>query len=203
MEPIEYVRDLFSHQRAVRAFADRDVDDAIVDQLLEAATRSPSGSNTQPWRFIVVRDPAVKAELGDAYEIAQAQAYGGARATTAGAASATPAPERTPWARVPVLIVACVRVPADTGQAGFQTGASIYPACQNLMLQARALGLGTVLTTLHRRNKERVHAILGIPESYDSAAIIPIGWPSTSYGRSRRPPVSTVTMRDRWDPALA
>jgi nitroreductase len=89
----------------------------------------------------------------------------------------------------------------STGHAGFQTGASIYPACQNLMLQARALGLGTVMTTMHRRRRDRFHAILGIPDGYDSAAIIPLGWPAASYGRNVRPPVESVVMRDRWEPA--
>ncbi|MBM3141382.1 MAG: nitroreductase family protein [Chloroflexi bacterium] len=196
MQPIERVDDLFAHQRAVRAFADRDVDEALVERVLAAATRAPSGSNTQPWRFVVVRDPGVKAQLGEAYEDALRETYGG-RGGGAGAAG----PERTPWTRVPVLIVACVQVPARTGQAGFQTGASIYPACQNLMLQARALGLGTVLTTMHRRRRERIHEILGIPAGYDTAAIIPLGWPTQPYGRSRRPPAASVTMRDRWDPA--
>ena len=96
-----------------------------------------------------------------------------------------------------MLIVACVDTPAS-GQAGFQTGASIYPSVQNLMLAARALGLGTVLTTLHRRRKARIHEILGIPDNVESAAIIPLGWPDREYGPNRRPPVEQFIMRDRW-----
>jgi nitroreductase len=71
------------------------------------------------------------------------------------------------------------------------------------MLQARALGLGTVMTTLHRRRKDRFHEILGIPEGYDTAAIIPLGWPDRSYGANHRAPVESFVMRDRWDPARA
>ena len=96
-----------------------------------------------------------------------------------------------------MLIVACVDTPAS-GQAGFQTGASIYPSVQNLMLAARALGLGTVLTTLHRRRKARIHEILGIPDNVESAAIIPVGWPDREYGPNRRPPLERFVMRDRW-----
>ena len=97
-----------------------------------------------------------------------------------------------------MLIVACVNTPAS-GQAGFQTGASIYPSVQNLMLAARALGLGTVLTTLHRRRKAQIHAILGIPDGIESAAIIPLGWPDREYGPNRRPPVEQFVMHDRWN----
>jgi nitroreductase len=190
MEPITEVAELFRHQRAVRAFSDRPVDDETIEWVLTQATHGPSGSNSQPWRFIVVRDPEVKARLSDIYESAFGEAY----ATRAPARAA----DRQPWTEVPVLIVACVQVPASTGRPGIQTGASIYPACQNLMLAARSRGLGSVLTTLHRVKRAEIHEVLGIPEGWDSAAIIPLGWPDRSYGPNRRPPVSTVTMYDRW-----
>jgi nitroreductase len=131
----------------------------------------------------------VKAQLSEVYEAAFADAY-------AGRAPARAA-DRQPWTEVPVLIVAGVQVPS-TGRAGIQTGASIYPACQNLMLAARARGIGSVLTTLHRVKRAQVHEVLGIPEGWDSAAVIPLGWPDRSYGPNRRPPVSEVMMLDRW-----
>jgi len=189
MQPINDVSELFRHQRAVRAFSDREVSDEIVEQVLTAATHGPSGSNTQPWRWIVVRDPEVKAQVSEEYEAAFAAAYADRAPARAS--------DRQPFTEVPVLIVACVMVPS-TGRAGIQTGASIYPACQNLMLQARALGLGSVLTTLHRVKRARIHEILGIPEGWDTAAIIPLGWPDRSYGPNRRPPISEVMMTDRW-----
>jgi nitroreductase len=104
---------------------------------------------------------------------------------------------RQPLAAAPVLIVACVNTPAS-GRAGFQTGASIYPSVQNILLAARALGLGSCLTTLHRRRKARLHTILGIPEQIESAAIIPLGWPDRDYGPNRRPPLAQFVMYDRW-----
>ncbi|MDA0353460.1 MAG: nitroreductase family protein [Chloroflexi bacterium] len=189
MQPINEVSELFRHQRAVRAFSDREVDAATVEQLLTAATHGPSGSNSQPWRFIVVRDAEVKAQLSEVYEAAFAEAYAGRAPARAS--------DRQPWTAVPVLIVACVQVPS-TGRSGIQTGASIYPACQNLMLTARSMGLGSVLTTLHRVKRQQIHEILGIPEGWDTAAILPIGWPDRAYGPNRRPPVSEVTMYDRW-----
>jgi nitroreductase len=189
MKPITDVHELFRYQRAVRAFSNAEVPDALVHKVLTAAIHAPSGSNTQPWHFIVIRDPAVKQALSDAYEEARAAARRPTPPTTDG--------PRQPLSAAPVLIVACVNTPAS-GQAGFQTGASIYPSVQNLMLAARALGLGTVLTTLHRRRKARIHEILGIPDHIESAAIIPLGWPDRAYGPNRRPALEQFVMYDRW-----
>jgi nitroreductase len=186
MQPIHEAMELFRHQRAVRAWSDREVPDDLLRQVLEAAVHAPSGSNTQPWRFIVVRDPAMKARIGEEYAAAQ-----GARSAS-GAGSAADV-----MAKAPVLIIPCVRVPERTGHTGFQTGASIYPACQNLMLAARALGLGTVLTTTHRLRAGQIHALLGIPSTYDSAAIIPLGWPDRAYGPNHRPPLDQFVSYER------
>ncbi len=189
MQPISDAMELFRHQRAVRAWSDQPVPDEIVRQVIEAAVHAPSGSNSQPWRFLVVRDQAVKDQVSALYEEAMAEQYQGAEPDRAA--------DRQPLSEAPVLIVPCVRVPAN-GRAGFQTGASIYPACQNLMLAARSLGLGTVLSTLHRLRKQQIPDVLGIPEGYDSAAIIPLGWPNRAYGPNRRRPVEEFIVYDRW-----
>jgi nitroreductase len=189
MKPITDVHTLFRYQRAIRTFTDDDVPDDLVNQVLTAAIHGPSGSNTQPWHFIVIRDPAVKNAISEVYEEARADT---SRVTSSAAGGA-----RQPLAAAPVLIVACVNTPAS-GPAGFQTGASIYPSVQNILLAARALGLGSVLTTLHRRRKARIHEILGIPDHIESAAIIPLGWPDREYGPNRRPPLAQFVMRDRW-----
>lgn len=188
MKPITDVSELFRHQRAIRNFTDEDVPDELVEKVLTAAIHAPSGSNTQPWHFIVIRDPSVKQAISEVYEEARAT-YTSPRTSVGG--------PRQPLSAAPVLIVACVNTPAS-GRAGFQTGASIYPSVQNLMLAARALGLGTVLTTLHRRRKAQLHEILGIPDHIESAAIIPLGWPDREYGPNRRPPLAQFVMRDRW-----
>ena len=104
-------------------------------------------------------------------------------------------------ATVPVLILVCI----DHGDAGLgpgpvTRGASIYPAVQNLMLAARALGLGTVLTTLHTRYESEIKALLHIPETVETAALIPVGYPAEGarFGRARRKPLSEVVFHDRW-----
>jgi nitroreductase len=186
MQPITDVFRLFRYQRAIRSFNAEDVPDELVNQVLTAAIHGPSGSNTQPWHFIVVRDPTVKQAISEVYEEARA-------------AGPTPSPggARQPLAAAPVLIVACVNTPAS-GRAGFQTGASIYPSVQNILLAARALGLGSCLTTLHRRRKARIHEILGVPDQIETAAIIPLGWPDQEYGPNRRPPLTQFVMYDHW-----
>jgi nitroreductase len=189
MQPITDVHTLFRYQRAIRTFTDEDVSDDLVAQVLTAAIHGPSGSNTQPWHFIVIRDQAVKNAISEVYEEARADTSRVTPQATGGV--------RQPLAAAPVLIVACVNTPAS-GRAGFQTGASIYPSVQNILLAARALGLGSVLTTLHRRRKARIHEILGIPDHIESAAIIPLGWPDREYGPNRRPPLEQFVMRDRW-----
>jgi nitroreductase len=139
----------------------------------------------------MVRDPTVKQAISEVYE--EARAAGPAR-STGGA--------RQPLSAAPVLIVACVNTPAS-GRAGFQTGASIDPSVQNLLLAARALGLGSCLTTLHRRRKARIHEILGIPDQIETAAIIPLGWPDRDYGPNRRRPLAQFVMYDRWTGSTA
>jgi len=74
---------------------------------------------------------------------------------------------------------------------------------QNILLAARALGLGSCLTTLHRRRKARIHEILDIPDHIESAAIIPLGWPDRHYGPNRRPPLAQFVMYDRWTGSTA
>lgn len=189
MEPINDVMDLFRHQRAVRAWSDRPVPDEIVLQVIDAAVHGPSGSNSQPWRFLVVRDQEVKDQVSVLYEEAMAEQYQGAEPDRAR--------DRQTLADAPVLIVPCVRIPRN-GRAGFQTGASIYPACQNLMLAARSLGLGTVLSTLHRLRKAQVHEVLRIPDNFESAAIIPLGYPDRSYGPNKRRPAEEFIVYDRF-----
>ena len=178
---------LMATQRAVRHFDGRPVDDTMIERVLKAATRAPSARNIQPWRFVVVRDPVTKAALGKIFDELGQQFYG------------ANAPERTPWQEVPVLVVVCAENPFGSGDAAATAlGASIYPAVQNLLLAAHALGLGTVLTTRWKAREPEVRPILGLPENLSVQAIVPIGWPAASSGRNRRRPVKEVTYRERF-----
>lgn len=194
-------------QRAMRRLKPDPVPEEHIKRIIWAATRAPSGGNRQPWRFLVVTDAAKRKALAAVYregwERYRASGYGGS-------AGRELAPE---WAEsnekvlrssqyladhmeeVPVLIFPCI---FGGGPKDLTSGSSIYPAIQNLMLAARALGLGTALTTIHRWNEPRVREILGIPETVDTAALIPVGWPKGKFGAGLRQPVEAVTYWDSW-----
>lgn len=183
----ESLERLMATQRAVRKFAQRPVEDAVVERVLRAATFAPSARNIQPWRFIVVRDQETKGKLGAIFDELGAQMY------------AADAPDRTRWQEVPVLIAVCSEYAFGRTESGLAAlGASIYPAVQNLLLAAHSLGLGAVLTTRWKAREGDVRPLLGLPESMAVHAIVPIGWPDRRYGRNRRLPVAEVTYRERF-----
>lgn len=178
---------LAATQRAVRKFDGRPVDDATVEKVLKVATRAPSARNVQPWRFIVIRNVETKAALGTIFDELGQQFYGAG------------APDRQPWAEVPVLIAVCGENVFGGGEAGATAlGASIFPAVQNLLLGAHAMGLGTVLTTRWKAREAEVRPLLGLPENVSPFAIVPMGWPAEQLGRNRRQPVREVTFRERF-----
>ena len=180
----EEFADHLSRQRAIRAFdTSKDVDDATVEKLIRVATSAPSGGNRQPWRFIVIRDPAVKEPLSAIYADVAAT-YSGGRVT----------PGTTPWNEVPVLIAVCT----DNASGGGVMQASIYPAVQNLLLAVHTAGLGSVLTTLWKSREAEVKKLLNLPDTIEIHAILPIGYPDRQYGRSKRKPIAEVTYRDRY-----
>jgi nitroreductase len=180
-------RDLASRQRAIRKIdPERPVDDALIEQMLTVATFAPSGGNRQPFRFIVVHDPGVRAKLAEIYDEVANRRYGNAAS-------------RTSWSDVPVLIAVCSESrPGNTAGAALAQAGSIFPAVQNLLLAAQALGLGSVLTTLWKEREAEVNAALGLPGGAAVYAILPIGWPDRQYGRNKRQPFSEVTFRDRY-----
>jgi nitroreductase len=192
-------------QRAIRRLKPDPVDDALVLRLIELATKAPTGSNQQNWEFVVVRDPAVKASLARANRQALS-IYGRiGRFVT----RKDPAMQRTldavDWQRdhfeeIPVVVVACLRGPrlpfppiAATSYYG-----SIYPSVQNLLLGARAAGLGAALITLPLWSTIAARRALGLPLSVTPCAVIPLGWPLGRHGPTRRRPVGDIVHLDRY-----
>ena len=189
--------DAIHSQRAIRHFSEKPVSDEAIETMLNAAIRAPSGGNRQPWCFIVIRDAVLKRRLGQWYLLAWQAATAAMEVLTQPYRHGAELAQQ--MATVPVLILACI----DHGEAGpgpVTRGASIYPAVQNLMLAARALGLGTVLTTLHTQYESEIKALLNIPETVETAALIPVGYPAEGarLGRARRRPLSEVVFHDRW-----
>jgi nitroreductase len=193
--------DVIYSQRAMRRLHPDDIADDDLWKILEAAIMAPSGGNQQPWNFVVVRDPEKKRKIAEWYLEAWNKMYGAAR----DAMLANEAMARTfrsadhlanHLADVPVFVIATIRREMPT--VGPTRGASIYPAVQNLMLAARALGLGTTLTTLHKLHDEDVKQLLGIPENVETMALIPVGRPKGKFGRPARMPVEKVVYWDGW-----
>jgi len=202
--------DVVTTQRAMRRLEPRPIPDAVLRQIMEAAICAPSGGNRQGWSFVIVRDGAKRARLGELYreawgELMKVPYYAGA----AKEPPDSPAGKMLTSARhlsehlgeAPVLVLACIAL--DPGATpSLTTGASIYPAVQNLMLAARAHGIGSCITTIHRFRDTQVKELLGIPADVETAALIPLGYPLGRFGRPPRRPLREVAFADRWGHAF-
>ncbi|MBK5288753.1 MAG: nitroreductase family protein [Acidimicrobiia bacterium] len=189
--------DVIHAQRAHRAFADRPVADADLARILDAAVYAPSAENKQPWEFVVVRDPAGRAAIGALIERAWNSAGKAFSHTRLSPALLTDVDAGATGgiAAAPVHIV----VGADTERGLRQTVAeSIFPAVQNLMLAAGAIGLGTALTTIAVGYADELRAIVGFPETVRPMAVIPVGYPARPLGPPAREPFAHHTHRDRY-----
>jgi nitroreductase len=191
--------------RSMRRLKPDPVPDALIAKVLEAGVCAPSGGNMQHWRFIVVRDPAVKQAVGACYKRAWDEIVG----PRYRAGAPAPGTDRDRFQRMlaaaehlaqhiheaPVWIVPCLRGEAPTRTAG----SSIYPAVQNMLLAARALGLGATLTTLYLSFEKQAEAALGLPADWHSYALLPLGYPVGRFGPVRRVALADVVFEDRWD----
>lgn len=196
-------------QRAMRRLKPDPIPDAVLRQIMDAAICAPSGGNRQGWSFLVIRDGAKRARLGELYreswaELMKTPYYRGASAAPRDSregkmvASASHLAEHL--AEAPVLVLACIST--DGVRPTITTGASIYPAVQNLMLAARALGVGSCITTIHKYRDPQVKELLGIPAEVETAALIPMGYPLGKFGRPPRRPIAEVAHADSWGQAF-
>jgi nitroreductase len=202
--------------RAVRRFRKADVDPELVDFVLRHATQAGSAKNRQPWRFVVVRSRDQRARLREWYRSAYADVAAWARTEKIVKDAVSDERQQMTAAAqlaehfddVSTLVVVCY-VPTGRNPADFFAGASIYPAVQNLLLAARAVGLGATLTTLQALGgvnsddtvpslSGELRRILGIPSEVVPAALVPLGWPVKPFTPPKRLPVSEVTFQERW-----
>ena len=192
-------------QRAIRRLKPDPVDDALVLHLIELALKAPTGSNQQNWEFVVVKDRAVKERLGrlnsGAFNL-----YGGlGRRMYRDNPPMMRILKAVQWqadhfAEIPVIVVACLRGfrPFWPPVASTSYYGSIYPSVQNLLLAARAAGLGAALITLPLWSTFLARRALGLPWSVAPCAVVPIGWPTGKYGPTTRRPVGEVVHVDRF-----
>lgn len=181
--------------RAIRRLKPDPIPDGDIRDILEAAIRAPNGGNAQQWHFLVVKDAALRAQFAPLYHEAW-----WAKRQDAGFHRPEDLPRSFHPAmrladeigQVPVLILVCA-----TAQ-GVGPMASVIPAVQNLLLAARALGIGGTITTLHPQVEERVHALFGIPDTAQVVYCIPLGYPKGRFGPNQRKPVTEVCSYDHW-----
>ena len=214
---------------AVRDFTSEEVDDATLHRVLDAARHAPSGGNQQPWTAIVIRDETVREAVRDLVRLGwreyAAHLAAGVRPFAPGADGRWPGPAvdlalaretDAPWPfidelhTVPVLLLVTVHLPAlavqdvDLDRQSIVGGASVYPFVHNILLSARSLGLGGVMTTFICRQEPAVRSLLGIPPDEALAALVVLGHPLERKTRLRRRPVEAFTRIDSFDgPPLA
>ena len=200
-----------SSTRAIRRYTSEPIPAQALRDMLFAATRAPSGSNRQPFRFLVLTDgekaSQAKALIGEAARNLWAE-----KRTNDQYDQGSGADPNSPKSRmantmqyyvdhfedVPCLVLPCLvryRAPSPA------EGASMYPAVQNLMLAARGLGYGGVITGFHGAVSDDLKALLGIPESVFIACTVTLGRPQGQHGPVRRRPMSELVFADQWEEA--
>ena len=185
-------------QRAIRRLdPHRTISEDHLKIVLDAASKAPSGGNTQPARFLVVRDRERIREFGKLYH----EAWWAKRRDEYGWTSKEDIPSGSVYEMPSRLADEIVDAPAIilALSVGGALAASVFPPVQNLLLAARALGIGSVLTTLHPQVMERVYEMFGIPSEVEFHCCIPLGYPRGRFGPTRRYPTSETTSWERWD----
>ena len=196
--------------RAMRRFTDEPVTDEDIADCLRAAVQAPSGGNIQPYQFLVVTDPDLRARIGAIY-LKACNRYAPAVAAITPPAKTEEAARRHErnvavsdelahtLGDVPVHVLVLmpkISMVVDDDEGSMDVGptyASVYPAVQNLMLAARSKGLGTVLTTVYRVYEDEVREVCGIPDRFEVVALLPIGHPRGTWGVAARRPATSLT----------
>jgi len=197
--------------RAIRRYRDEPIPDEVLRDILFAATRAPSGSNRQPFRFIVLSTGEVAAEAKRLIGTGARRFWEAKRAADGydrGSGTRSDSPKarlaRTMqhyvdnYESVPVVVLACF---IRYRQMSETEGASVYPACQNLLLAARALGYGGVMTIWNHAVDAELRALLHIPDNVVISGTITLGRPAGHHGPVRRRPLSELVYGERWGEA--
>ncbi len=201
--------DLVGNVRAMRRLKPDPVPMALIEQVLDAGVKAPSGQNTQPWKFVLVVDPERKRWFADRYAQAIETRFplvneARAKGKTSGQLGAL-IYQMDHMHEAPCLLLVCglrdwpFKVPEAerVGLAPPNYGA-VYPCVQNILLACRAVGLGAALTTMHQVFEDELHAYFGIPTDYGVVVTMPIGWPRGKFGPVTRQPARECTYRDAW-----
>jgi len=199
------VFEIMQTTRAMRRLKPDPVPDELIEKILLAGISAPSGGNMQKWRFLVIKKPEIKKKVQVWYKKAFDEWIGPRYASSAPPPGATKEGYKRQHGAVeyltehyheaPVWIVACLE---DGVSPNRSAGASIYPAVQNMLLAARALGLGSTLTTRHLFYEKETEEALGLPKGVHSYAILPIGYPMGRFGPVGRGKLSDFVFEESW-----
>jgi nitroreductase len=191
------------HSTPSRRYLSTDpIPEDVIRALLDAAVRGPSGGNSQLWAWIVVRDPAVKSQIAEWYREGWNASYGARRADLEAAGKLDGVFRASDHLaqhieEAPVWIFPVLLGPAKSQNP--RLGASIYGAVQQLMLAARAYGIGATLTTLYSGHEAEVRELLGLPDNAITMALIPLGYPNRGrWAQPKRRPLDEVVFWDRY-----
>ena len=192
--------DALNAQRAIRFLKTNPIPDDTLKQILSAALRAPSGGNSQPWAFVVIKDTVTKQQLAVWYKDFWDNVYSKRPDRKDSLVSRSAEYLVHHFAEAPVIVIPCIKGSKGTERDRMTAGASIYPAVQNLMLAALGLGIGSVITTFLQNHEGKVKKLLGIPDDYQTACAVPLGYPSgeETFGGSKRRPLADVVHWDRW-----
>lgn len=207
VQPISAIEAL-STTRSIRRYTNDPIPSDDLNRILWLASRAPSGSNRQPFRFLAITQgeiaDKVKSVLGESFRRGWA-----AKQQHDGYQSGSGQDPKSPKSRqavamqyyvdhieqVPVIVFGCLVRYRDASPT---EGASIYPACQNLLLAARALGFGGALTMWHQGVETQLRELLDIPNNVAISACITLGKPQGSHGLVRRRPISELVFENYW-----
>ncbi|HSV39948.1 MAG TPA: nitroreductase family protein [Nocardioidaceae bacterium] len=208
---------------AVREFTDDPLTDEVLHRILDNARFAPSGGNRQGTRVVVVRDPETRAALAElnktgarrytAQKLAGETPWGSVVPSQVTeeqvAATEVPSSFTRPVLEAAAVLVFCVdlrlvaALDKELDRVGIAGGASVYPLVWNVLLSARNEGFGGTITTTAVAEEPAVRALLGIPEEYAVACVVPLGKPVHQLSTLTRLPVEQLAVSERWDgPAL-
>jgi nitroreductase len=192
-------------QRAVRRLTTDPVSDELVKKLIGLATKAPTAQNHQAWEFIVVRDPEVKARLAKLNRrvwrlVDKPVAWLNRKDESFGRTHRATKHQVDNFEDIPVLVVCCMTATrhGPSPVVAASSYGSIFPAVQNLLLAARAAGLGANLVTMPLTINFAARRALGLPWKITPVCIVPLGWPTGKYGPTTRRPVEEVTSIDQY-----
>ncbi len=197
------IKDALKQRRSIRKYTSQPVPDTLVMEVLEAASYAPSAHNSQPWRFIILRDDKVKRELAE--QMAEAWAAD-LKKDGATIEKEKVIERRDRLANAPVLILACLtmeglRTFPDMEKQQFERDLaveSLGAGLENLLLAAHAVGLGACWFCAPAFCKDTVRNVLKIPVSVEPSALIALGYPAESPNMPSRKPLKDYCYRDVW-----